>query len=52
MREGLLIVVGAALGFAAAQYGECRADREHVARALASIAVEMERNLSIRTVIR
>jgi hypothetical protein len=42
--EGLLIVVSVALGFAVAQYGESRQNRELAARALERLQTEIERN--------
>ncbi len=45
--EGSLIVVSVALGFAVAQLGENRANRELVARVLAGIETEMMQNLEI-----
>ena len=44
--EGLFIVVSVALGFAVAQFGEYRANRELVARVLAGIEAEMTQNLA------
>ncbi len=47
--EGLFIVVSVALGFAVAQFGEYRANRELVARVLAGIEAEMKHNLATVT---
>jgi hypothetical protein len=44
--EGLFIIVSVLLGFAAAQFGEYRNNRELAARALASVQAEIERNLA------
>ena len=44
--EGLLIVVSVALGFAVAQYGESRANRELGDRVLQGLRAEVERNLA------
>jgi hypothetical protein len=45
--EGLFIVVGVVLGFAVAQYGESRQDRELAARVLRALAREVEFNLAV-----
>jgi hypothetical protein len=44
--ESLLIIVSVALGFALAQFGEARADRQLAERALISLMDEIERNLA------
>jgi hypothetical protein len=43
--EGLFIVISVALGFAVAQFGERRSNRELAARMLASLQSEVEANL-------
>ena len=43
--EGVLIVVSVVLGFAVAQFGENRANRQLVQRALTSLQAELEYNL-------
>jgi hypothetical protein len=43
--EGLFIVISVLLGFAAAQYGESRADRNLAHRALTNLQAELEYNL-------
>jgi hypothetical protein len=45
--EGLFIVVSVLLGFAAAQYGESRADRNLAHRALTNLQTELEYNLGL-----
>jgi hypothetical protein len=45
--EGAFIVMSVLLGFAAAQYGESRADRELAHRALTNLQTELEYNLAI-----
>jgi hypothetical protein len=45
--EGLFIVISVLLGFAAAQYGESRADRELAQRALTNLQTELEFNLAL-----
>lgn len=45
--EGTLIVVSVLLGFAVAQYGEDRSDRQLAERALTSLLAELEYNLAL-----
>lgn len=45
--EGLFIVVSVALGFAVAEYGDRRDERELAGRVLASLAAEVEHNRSL-----
>ena len=45
--EGVFIVISVLLGFAAAQYGEDRSNKELAHRALASLATELEYNLAL-----
>jgi len=45
--EGLFIIVSVALGFAVAQYGEYRSNRELATRVLKSLQGEVEHNLAI-----
>jgi hypothetical protein len=45
--EGAFIVVSVVLGFAAAQYGEYRSNRERALRALQNLQGEIEHNLAI-----
>jgi hypothetical protein len=45
--EGLFIIVSVLLGFAAAQFGEYRNNRELAARTLAGLQAEIEHNLAI-----
>jgi hypothetical protein len=45
--EGVFIVVSVLLGFAVAQYGEDRADRQLAHRALTSLQAELEHNLAL-----
>jgi hypothetical protein len=45
--EGVFIAISVLLGFAAAQYGEDRADRALANRALASLQTELDYNLSV-----
>lgn len=45
--EGAFIVVSVLLGFAVAQYGEDRADRQLAERALTSLQAELEYNLAL-----
>jgi hypothetical protein len=45
--EGAFIVVSVLLGFAVAQYGEDRADRQLATRALTSLQAELEYNLAL-----
>jgi hypothetical protein len=45
--EGAFIVVSVLLGFAVAQYGEDRADRQLAQRALTSLRAELEYNLAL-----
>ena len=47
LAEGLLILVSVALGFAAAEYGEHRSNRELASRALRGVMAEIEHNISI-----
>ena len=44
--DGILILVSAAVGFGAAQFGEYRNDRELAGRTLAGLRAELEHNLS------
>ena len=44
--EGIFIVVSVLLGFAAAQYGEDRDNRQLAHRALSSLQTELEFNLA------
>lgn len=44
--EGMFIIVSVALGFAVAQFGEYRANRELVARVLAGLEAEIKGNLA------
>ena len=45
--EGLFIVLSVVLGFAVAQFGEYRSDRQLASRALKSLQAEIEHNLAI-----
>ena len=45
--EGAFIVVSVVLGFAAAQYGEYRSNRERALRALQNLQSEIEHNLAV-----
>jgi hypothetical protein len=45
--EGVFIVVSVALGFAVAQYGEYRSDREFASRVLHSLRLEVEHNIGV-----
>jgi hypothetical protein len=45
--EGVFIVVSVALGFAVAQFGEYRSNRELAARALKSLQAEIEHNRAL-----
>jgi hypothetical protein len=47
LRESLFIVISAALGFGAAQYGEYRDNRELAARILRNITAEVEHNAAV-----
>jgi hypothetical protein len=46
LADGILILVSAAVGFGAAQFGEYRNDRELAGRTLAGLRAELEHNLS------
>ena len=45
--EGIFIVISVLLGFAAAQYGEDRDNKELAHRALSSLQTELEFNLAV-----
>jgi hypothetical protein len=45
--EGVFIVVSVALGFAVAQYGEYRSDREFASRVLHGLRLEVETNIAV-----